>query len=121
MRISDWSSDVCSSDLAMTYAMTAEIDSNGPVTDKSFMAPGETGFGINQGRIYANQGFVKSAAVSTDSKGNAAYAIVNPRAGWHYDIHLLEAGYGRQIASILPLPMQPKIAEPTDQIGRAQL
>lgn len=101
-------------DRAMTYAMTAEIDSNGPVTDKSFMAPGETGFGINQGRIYANQGFVKSAAVSTDSKGNAAYAIVNPRAGWHYDIHLLEAGYGRQIASILPLPMQPKIAEPTD-------
>ena len=60
------------------------------------------------------QGFVKSAAVSTDSKGNAAYAIVNPRAGWHYDIHLLEAGYGRQIASILPVPMQPKIAEPTD-------
>src|SRR3546814_7503376 len=78
------------------------------------MAPGETGFGINQGRIYANQGFVKSAVVSTDSKGNAAYAIVNPRAVWHYDIHLLVDGSGRQIASFLPLPMQTHIAEPTD-------
>ncbi|MBR2172301.1 hypothetical protein [Sphingopyxis sp.] len=101
-------------DRAITYAMTAEIGSNGRVTDKSFMAPGETGFGVNQGRIYANQGFVKSAAVSTNSKGHAAYAIVNPRAGWHYDIHLLEAGYGRQIASILPLPMLPKVADPVD-------
>ncbi len=101
-------------DRAITYAITAEIGSNGRDTDKSFMAPGETGFGVNQGRIYAGQGFVKSAAVSASSNGHAAYAIVNPRAGWHYDIHLLEAGYGRQIASILPLPMLPKVADPTD-------
>jgi len=99
---------------AMTYAMTAEIDDRGRTADNSFMAPCETDFGINQGRIHARQGFVKSAAVSTNSKGYAAFAIVNPRAGWHYDIHLLEAGYGRQVASILPPPMRPKVDDPTD-------
>lgn len=101
-------------DCAMTYAMTAEIDDNGRPANNSFMVPCETSFGINQGRIYANLGFVKSAAVSTNSKGYAAFAIVNPRVGWHYDIHLLEASYGRQIASVLPQTMLQKVADPTD-------
>src|SRR3546814_12556908 len=68
-------------DRAMTYAMTAELDRNGPVTDKSFMAPGETGFGINQSRIYENKGFCKSEAVTPNSTGNDTSANVHTRAG----------------------------------------
>lgn len=96
-------------DRAMTTTLTGEVTGTGGA---SFMCPVESSLGVNQGRIYSGQGLVKSAAVSTNGNGVAYIAVVNPRAAAVYDIHFVSAQQGRQVTDVLPVPMQPLVADP---------
>ncbi|MGQ3081095.1 MULTISPECIES: hypothetical protein [Alphaproteobacteria] len=94
----------------MTMIMIGEV--TGTAGD-SFMGPAETGLGVNQGRLYGGQGLVEVGAVIVGSDGVAYFHVTNPKAGAQYDIHYLSAQFGRQMTPVLPIPMQPLVADPT--------
>lgn len=107
----------------MTFIMLGEV--TGTAGD-SFMGPAETGLGVNQGRIYVGQGLVAVGAVMVGSNGTAYFHVTNPKAGAQYDIHYLCAQFGRQMTPVLPIPMQPLVADPmggatVDAQARTQL
>lgn len=92
-------------DKAITLTMVGKVTHGGSFSSTSYMGPCDASFAITEGRIYADQGLVFGSDIVVDSNGNAYFGIANPRAGWTYDIHFLEANIGRQRSAALPLPM----------------
>src|SRR3546814_20094100 len=105
MRISDWSSDVCSSDLAEEFPDDAECDTddNIAVASDYGMLYGEAAGEPTVGLQVGGQGFVKedaqtdvSITAGTNSVGATLSHVVIPApAGW-----VLYAVAGGQIASV---------------------
>jgi hypothetical protein len=92
-------------DKPITLTMVGKVTHDGDQNLDSYMGPCAADFTITEGRIYADQGLVFGSDIVVDSNGNAYFGIANPRAGWTYDIHFLEANLGRQRSAALPIPM----------------
>src|SRR3546814_9899317 len=104
MRISDWSSDVCSSDLLSFAAVTAIIALHESRWMRAFLARRDEGWAMRWGRGLAGlliTGFVVEAALA-------------PIALFHFH----KAGLNGALANVVAIPLTTFVIMPTEALDR---